>query len=597
MYKTENHVPTADRVARVFSGQRGFGVRPDDSSRFAVPEEEVEEEVEVIDFEDMQHFREEVEKLAVPLVVEEMVLAEVQVETREDAEVKVQVQADNGMVVGSEDTPDVNPQVDQKVQGDIEVEGEAGRSDELMEQIVQVEVPLETQQAIDAVQVQAESETIGGVEEATSQDDIPGFVVDTQPASPHTGSELAIEFDRVEINAPLGAPNEETEEDEVVVYPRSGKATPARRATPSPMPPATHTSSDSVQPNAGPSSSTQAYPPFPPPPSFDSISLSFASTSAATSRSPYKPSKRVQGLKKKERMRVKRRAEREAMFGSFGFGAALADERERDTGRDPRWDERRRGDSDVDWGDEGSDDGGGGGGEDGGMEVDQELDVGVLNRFIQGLSAGGSQWVTADDLEDEERMRQEDEEDEDSGSSDEDEYEDDAEVTEIMLEEEKLMVGEGGSVGLSDEEEEEEEEEEEDSSDEPEAGFHARLERIRERTRGKRPADVQHSLSDDEDEEEAEFDTWADKDELFIANIKVRSTSHSLANSSFVSFVYSQSWTRMTTYLKHILFVRNTKEKIKRLMRYTTDCQMTSKASSQPVSIMMRFGVLSIEVD
>lgn len=48
----------------------------------------------------------------------------------------------------------------------------------------------------------------------------------------------------------------------------------------------------------------------------------------------------------------------------------------------------------------------------------------MANRFLRSLSAGGSHWVTVDDLEDEERMRKkaeddgDSEEDEANGSSD-----------------------------------------------------------------------------------------------------------------------------------------------------------------------------------
>ncbi|KAG6805423.1 hypothetical protein H0H93_004824, partial [Arthromyces matolae] len=91
---------------------------------------------------------------------------------------------------------------------------------------------------------------------------------------------------------------------------------------------------------------------------------------------------------------------------------------------DPQWDERRRGDSDVDWGSEddgeGEGEGGGGGQDDGGlglaegMELDPDLkmddNIKAMEGFVKSLSQEGSRFVTMQDIEDGEVMRLEDEE-------------------------------------------------------------------------------------------------------------------------------------------------------------------------------------------
>lgn len=108
---------------------------------------------------------------------------------------------------------------------------------------------------------------------------------------------------------------------------------------------------------------------------------------------------------------------------------------------DPRKSEQRRGESDVDWGDDSDDDGevrelGGGiggmeiddgevdrrevlAGEDGGMQVDVggegEGDLQAMVAFVKGMGAEGSRHVTMDELEDEERMKREDAEEETRG--------------------------------------------------------------------------------------------------------------------------------------------------------------------------------------
>jgi hypothetical protein len=207
---------------------------------------------------------------------------------------------------------------------------------------------------------------------------------------------------------------------------------------------------------------------------------------------------------------------------------------------------RRRGDSDLDWGDtSGGDDDdeeefvsfadaqkpGKGkqraeeeeeevdGAE--GMEV-AELDVGAMERFVGGLLGGDAgRFVTADDIRDGERMRAEDEDLElrglGSGSSEDDE-EEDGEVEDVFNAEEGMLISEAAAVG--DDLEGDEDDSDEDDEDEertPRTSFQARLERLRERARGKRPADASFddggpSSGDDEDVLDRNM-TWAAEEE------------------------------------------------------------------------------------
>jgi hypothetical protein len=111
------------------------------------------------------------------------------------------------------------------------------------------------------------------------------------------------------------------------------------------------------------------------------------------------------------------------MFGSFGAIMSEAqlrgDDEQFGKGKDPRWEERRRGDSDIDWGDTDEDDDGGGAvrvADDvdevsngmGAMELDSDIDVDAMKAFVKGMSVNGGRHVTMDDIADEERMRLED---------------------------------------------------------------------------------------------------------------------------------------------------------------------------------------------
>ena len=275
-------------------------------------------------------------------------------------------------------------------------------------------------------------------------------------------------------------------------------------------------------------------------------SLTLGSTLSESNTPPTGPSNANAARKaRKKAVRIQRQRQRQNKRGRLGFGAygamvseaQLREEDVRDR-RGPKWETRRRGDSDVDWGtdDEGDGEEKGDGVDEvdalsdglGGMEIDPdlEMDVAAMQGFVKSMSAEGSRFVTVDDIEDEARMRLVDEEgqggpdgsSDSEGSDEDDEVDEEGEEEVFNIEEEILIAESDGDEELS-----------EDSDDDelsPRSSFHAQLRKMRERSRGQRPKSVQE-ISDDEDEEAPEFPPWtrSANDEAFIARINV---SHAL---------------------------------------------------------------------
>lgn len=415
------------------------------------------------------------------------------------------------------------------------------------------------------------------------EEEFPNFYIDTNP-TPTTPSSLLendvpIVIDRTEGITPLGDHIAAQEQDEVIVYeaphPRSGKV-PARPEPSLPPLPSTSVLTGSIQ-NMTPSTPPiQPHPSIPSAPSFESVSFSFANSPTPKKQPHHAPAFNARAKAKakvRERKREARvarmRIERQAMFGSFGAIMSEAQLRGDETGkwkRDPRWDARRRDDSDVDWGDEDED-------EDGsrdlvdlvpsgadGMDLDPELELSVetLTSFVKGMSADGGRFVTMDDIADMERMRWEDEEGrvvESNGEEGDDEDADEAssmdeEADAVVGEEEQTMIAEPGGLDLSEEDEPDDDEDSSsgDENESPRTGFKARLARLRKNARGKRPADAMHAMlengssSDDDDF----FHTWAEGDERFIAHAEV----HSLHFLNLLdSAIHRHYWTKMTKFL------------------------------------------------
>ncbi|KAI0257906.1 hypothetical protein BC834DRAFT_871659 [Gloeopeniophorella convolvens] len=201
---------------------------------------------------------------------------------------------------------------------------------------------------------------------------------------------------------------------------------------------------------------------------------------------------------------AQRQRERHAMFGSFG---AIREESELHK-LDPRKDEQRRGDSDVDWGDSTSDEDP----EDGGMIVDRDIDVGAMQAFASSMSVVGQAHVSAGDLEDEARVRAEDEEegwesDEGKGSgSDSSVDEQDAEVEMVIDAQEGILMAEGSntSQGSSSDEGGDASSSEAET---PKRYFQARLRELRERAGG-RP--IEAVLQDELERQSTAFDSASD---------------------------------------------------------------------------------------
>jgi hypothetical protein len=258
----------------------------------------------------------------------------------------------------------------------------------------------------------------------------------------------------------------------------------------------------------------------------------------------------------------KRVRQDQGLFGSFGAIREEAQLRGDAEERDPRWEERRMGDSDVDWGDgggagwgEGESESGMGVGEKGkwkgkqrdedgggfaeGMDLDPELelDVHAMKRFVWGMREDGQRFVTMDDIADVEMMRREDDDDGEGGSSaDEDEPDtEDEEIDTVINAEEDLFIAElGGTAGLSSEgadDEDDEDEDDEDSGDglqSPRSGFKTRLERLRRHAREElsknagRAEDVDGDGDGDDDDLFEKNLSWAEADEDYIAHIQAR---------------------------------------------------------------------------
>lgn len=248
----------------------------------------------------------------------------------------------------------------------------------------------------------------------------------------------------------------------------------------------------------------------------------------------------------RNRTRTKRKRKSFAALGALISEAHLRDEAGREI--DPRRNEQRRGDSDVDWGDETSDEDEGGlvGGVDrldkgkqrakdeidlaevtdgvDGMVVDDDYDVAAMKSFVQSMGVDGSKYMTMDDIADEERMLKEDLEDE-NGDDDHSE----------------------GS-----------EDESSDEAETAEDGFQAGLQKIRSRAKGKGKA-----RNDDEDLDDdymqlhlaEDWDDGSDHEDL-IAEIQVR-IDMIVTSPMYSSMLSRLSWMRMpTSYLQRIVSKR-----------------------------------------
>ncbi|KDQ27333.1 hypothetical protein PLEOSDRAFT_1076550 [Pleurotus ostreatus PC15] len=370
-------------------------------------------------------------------------------------------------------------------------------------------------------------ETFTGVLSTTE-----AFFVDTTPS---VNKDTSIKYDTVALEtAPLG---ENDDDDEQIVYVAPHPRVSTRALSPSiqhPIPPITtepfNTVAAAPLPEVIDVPTTQL--------STASFDFNFAPSPRKQPRHPpvFTASARSKAVVK-QRTRLGRAMKRKQKSGGFtAFGAMMSEAQLRgEEIKDPRWEERRRGDSDIDWGDE--DENGavdevssGIGGMD--LDPDLELDANALKSFVKSMGAGASNHVTMDDVADAEMIREEDEAEErseDGGSSQDGSSEDeDKEVDAAVNAEEELIISEAldldveneAASGDEDDEDLSDEEEDEDGSDlDPGGSFQARLTRIRANSKGKqraRDADVDSDDNTDEDLGQ----TRAQEDDDFIARIE-----------------------------------------------------------------------------
>ncbi|KAK0240504.1 hypothetical protein EDD85DRAFT_825551 [Armillaria nabsnona] len=493
----ESHVPTAERVARVFSGVSKPPALGDDS-------DDHDESLEEIDFNDLSAFQQKVDMEAASITqlnraeqvdveekftgaffetvaLKEVAIPEPQDDVTQDNTAE-STPTDDGATVSMTssitvytttevvDTAETPPPAEEPTP---EVQPTSTESTGTLTKIQSCSTPMEddvvvlsttvTENVIASPSLQA----VDDREPVDTQDKEPSlFFVDTTPTPTpivaSTSTSLVV---------PLGAIPED--EDDVILYegphPRSGVATPI---------------------------SKPAAPALP--------SLSFSPSPQKIARRPH-PAHSKTKSKLRERRQAAWARERRGS-GSFAALGANVAEAQLYEGKDPRQDERRRGDSDVDWGDEtdhevekvasGVD----------GMDLDPELelDVEVLKRFVNGLDAN---FKTMDDIDDEERIRKEDEDD-GSSESENDDDEDEESVGRAIEEEEAMMLGDSDA--------------EEDLS--PNSSFQRRLQRMREGSNSKvagksRQADEDAADSSDDEDDFFRNKTWAEKDDDFIGHI------------------------------------------------------------------------------
>ncbi|KNZ82050.1 Protein SQS1 [Termitomyces sp. J132] len=362
-----------------------------------------------------------------------------------------------------------------------------------------------------------------------------GFYIDTQPSQvddPHQGKPKPLEDD----------------DEEVIVYvaPHPGRVSPLSvSSAESPSLPSTSilTGTTTLASTSQPSGSrlmntlSESISTFPqstspaPAPAFGSVSFSFTPTpkrDRVFSKSSNVKAKLHQ--RRQEAHATRRQLEQQVLFGSFGAmmeEAMLRGKSARDI--DPQWGERRRGDSDVEWGEDSEEEDEGVVGLAEGMELDPDLEIDgeAMKNFVKSMGAEGSRFVTMDDIADGEVMQLEDEGGKNVESSEEDDEdeasEDDDEIDAIMDAEKAMLIAEAGDVSLEDDDESDDDDSDDEESS-PRTSFQARLERLRNlsKGKGKKPAAARPKEIDEDSEEEDDDDLYdrADEDEDFIESIQ-----------------------------------------------------------------------------
>ncbi|KAF8658390.1 hypothetical protein AX16_001999 [Volvariella volvacea WC 439] len=538
-----NHVPTADRVFKVFSGSA------DAEDTEASTEEQ--EAVEEIDFADLGRIQAEVDAAAARGA------------SKKNAELIEVEERFTGIRISSITTNDPTP-------GAPDDTALATTSVSSMQvEISEASTPgVSTETTAAQTASVPETTTQTTAEEPKPTEEPLGFFIDTNPTQPTTAGVTTSQTTN-----PLGG-DDKDDDDDIIVYvaphPRSGSDShPQREPTPQPLPlpttsiltglalgqpaqpqPQPQLSSSDGPPTTGPSeppadaslqtpvpapeelTSPPPIPPIPSPPPFSSVQFSFAETPSASAPAPTKKTTRqtptfVVGSRAKAKAKArmverKRRSTQRPVFGSYGAMMEEAQLHESGQHTTIRWVVGRRGDSDLDWGDEDEDgkdeEGGAGAGADGvaeGMSLDPdlEMDIGAMKAFVTGMGPSGGAFVTMDDIADQRKLEEEDNDVVWRGveSEESDEDEDDEELDAAVNEEEEQMVADDDDDPLLSS----------DDDMDPRASFQARLDRIRRNARGKRKEDnfvaaELMDLDDDDDDDDEDFD----EDEDLINNIE-----------------------------------------------------------------------------
>lgn len=550
----ESHVPTADRVARVFSGAT---LPPPSSSSSEDGVSDHEEELEEVDFADMGNLFPQLHTTNQVSTSTPVSHAQV-ASSREEVFTGMYNKRNHPVATPSSQRADVSPKKPNPISIDAVVSEATAITvhsvTTLEHSTAALVITKDDEIVIDKPGTITSSQSptapisseIAVSPTRLPEDDIPTFFVDTEPTKPfaHRAASDVVLFDRTVWNgAPLG------EDDELIVYvaphPRSGQASPIPNVprvrlpsrsvltgTTSPMQtytgPVAH--EDTID-NKSPPVQSEA-------PQFSSVSFDFATPSTkkpSRQRPIFTPGDRSKArtqARKQDARVARKRAKRQAMFGSFGAilsEARLrdADERER---KSARWESRRKDDSDVDFGDDDDDESGApvndgvdevstGLGE---MDLDPDLepDLEAMKGFVQSMSAEGSRHRTTDEIQDEE---------EDDGSDSHGNYndtsdEEDKEENAVFEVEEEILIAESEGGRLCDPSRSDHSDEADDSSDDelsPRANFQARLRRVREKSRSTKPATAAAG-SDSEEESDAPFPPWnrGDSDDDYIARIE-----------------------------------------------------------------------------
>jgi hypothetical protein len=442
-------VPTADRVARLFSGA-ATSQPLEEGADASVEGQDDEDELEEIDFADLGRLQAEVDAAAAARTLHST-----------DVTVHEVEQQFTGFYI---DPSPASMEADQP--------------------IVSVEVNIEET-------IKLSTSESPSILQGLSNGPMPTFFVDTTPTpSAFAGPPPPIE--RIYSNATIPGIPDADDEEIVYVAPHPRKdhqvATPV---APSVVLPALSTLSttsiltgttstmdfSSTTSQVEPVITLPASPPvpiIPPAPSLES----FAFETLNTATPPRRLLDRRVGHKPKSLLkpRVRRQARTgRRIFGGMGTAALEREEsRLREEG-DPRRSQRRRGDSDLDWGDEEDD------ASEVDMDVDEGMDISAMKGFVNSMTQEGHRHVTMDDLEVEEKIRLEDADDDAAGSGGSSDESD--EIGEVVFDmEEKHLIGEayqdGLDLGMQDDSEDEDDSED-DLDTSVEMSFQERLDHLR----------------------------------------------------------------------------------------------------------------------